>query len=111
MYQLVSEAFIHVPRASCVAEQICGQIGKVCRSVKLDGSDKVLSFENGRAIIRPTVSGLILRVYARDVVTYYGIQTLIEGSLAKLVSHSIKSIAWIPAHQKPVILPSTHEST
>jgi hypothetical protein len=80
-----------------VAEKICTQIRDFCRSTIAEGTDRLLSFEDGCAIVRPTRDGLIFRVSARDLVTFYGIRTLIEGSLWKFAADSVRSIEWLPA--------------
>ncbi len=101
MYQHVTEAFVAVAHATCVAEKICTQVRDFCRSTIAEGSDRLLCFEDGCAVIRPTDDGLIFRVSARDLVTFYGIRTLIEGSLWKFASNSERSIEWLPAQGTP----------
>lgn len=97
MRQNAAEAFLAVPNALCVAERICTWIRDFCDSIVTEGSDRLLIFEDGRAIIRLIGDGLFFRVSARNLVTTYGIRTLIEGSLWKFAPCSGMSIKWLPA--------------
>jgi len=101
MYQHVSEAFVAIERAPFVAEKVSTQIRDFCRSIIAEGSDRLLNFGDGCAIIRPAGDGLVLRVSARDLVTFYGIRTLIESSLWKFAANSTRSIEWLPAQDTP----------
>jgi len=101
MYQHVVEAFVSVPHSKHVAERICSQIRDFYRSIIVDGSDKLLEFDNGRATIRLTDNGLFLRVSAGDLVIFYGIRTLLEGSLSALSRTSEGAFEWFPADGIP----------
>jgi len=101
MYQHVVEAFVSVPHAQRVAERICSQIHDFYRSIIIDGPDKLLEFDNGRAIIRLTDNGLFLRVSAGDLVIFYGIRTLLEGSLLTLSPNPEGPFEWFPADGIP----------
>ena len=89
-----------------IAEWACTQIGHDSRSAVTDGADRFLNFGDGCAIIRPTNDGLFVRVLARDLVVFYGIRTLLEGSLSKLAAISNDAIEWFPAGRQPPYLPS-----
>ncbi|WP_208722842.1 SMa0974 family conjugal transfer regulator [Rhizobium vallis] len=101
MHQYVAETFVAVADAPCVAEAICTRIRDFCGAIVTEGSDWLLTFEDGRAIIRSTGDGLFFWVSARNLVTVYGIRTLIEGSLWKFASSSARSIKWFPAEAAP----------
>ncbi|PDT20302.1 hypothetical protein CO674_28005 [Rhizobium hidalgonense] len=92
----VAEAFVAVTDAPCVAERICTWIRDFCDAIVTQGSDRILTFEDGRAIITLTGDGLFFRVSARNLVTTYGIRALIEGSLWELASSSAMSIKLFP---------------
>lgn len=96
MRHYVAEAFVAVTDAPCVAERICTWIRDFCGAIVTEGSDRILTFEDGRAIIRMTGDGLFFRVSARNLVATYGIRALIEGSLWKLASSSAMSIKLFP---------------
>lgn len=99
MYKHIVETFVTVAQASNVAEKICLQIRELCRSILSEGSDRFLSFEGGCAVILPTDDGLFFRVSARDLVTFYGIRTIIEGSLSNFASVSNDMIKWLQADE------------
>ncbi len=89
-----------------IAERACTQIWHGSRSVTTDGADRFLNFGDGCVIIRPTNGGLFVRIFARDLVIFYGIRTLLEGSLSKLAAISNEAIEWLPAGHEPPHLPS-----
>lgn len=101
MYKHVGEAFIPVRRASCVAENIYRKIAEFCQSASFEGFEKFIVFEDGGAIIKSTNDGLILHVFARDVLTYHGIRTLIEGGLPKVIFRSVESVEWFSQKASP----------
>lgn len=102
MYKNVTEAFVALEEASSVVEEFCSQSLSFCLSIIPYETDRLLQFEDGHAAIRITDNGLIFRVSARDLVTFYGIRTVIEGSLAKFTSGSVKSIEWLPTQGAPL---------
>jgi hypothetical protein len=97
MYKYVAEAFVSVAHARYVAEKVCLRIKDFCRSIGASGSDNLLDFGEGRATLRPTDDGLFLRVGAEDLVTFYGIRTLFEGSVLAITQVSEEAIEWLPA--------------
>ncbi|SCB21604.1 hypothetical protein GA0061102_100811 [Rhizobium miluonense] len=101
MYQYVAEAFVAVANAPLVADKICTRIAGFSIAIGTEGSDRLLTFKDGCANIRLTADGLFFRVSARDLVTVYGIRTLIEGSLWKFASSSARSIKWLLAKGIP----------
>lgn len=94
MYKHAAATFVAVAHAPILAENICSQIRQLCQSVVSKGADTFLSFEGGCAVILPTDVGLSFRVSARDPVVFYGIRTLIEGSLSRFVTVSDNVIDW-----------------
>lgn len=101
MYKNVAEAFVALEQAPSVVEEFCSQNRNFCLSIITHEADRLLQFEDGHAIIRATDNGLIFRVSARDLVTFYGIRTLVEGSLAKFTSGSVRSIEWLNTKDAP----------
>ncbi|MGK9086122.1 hypothetical protein KXR64_20280 [Brucella intermedia] len=99
MYPHVGEAFIPARCASYRAEQLYKKVAKLCQSAHLEEFRKSVVFEAGGANIHFTNDGLLLHVFARDVLTYYGIRTLMEGSLPKAVLRSVKAVEWLPPRQ------------
>jgi hypothetical protein len=92
--------------ADIVAKRACTQIRYRSRSAVTEGTDKFLNFGDGCAIIRSTKDGLFFRISARDLVIFYGIRMLLEGSLLKLATVSNDAIEWFPAGREPPRLPS-----
>ncbi|WP_114836198.1 hypothetical protein U0027_24110 (plasmid) [Agrobacterium tumefaciens] len=101
MYKNVAETFVALEQPPSVVEEFCSQNLNFCLSIITHETDRLLQFEDGHATIRITDNGLIFRVSARDLVTFYGIRTLIEGSLTKFTSGSVKSIEWLNTKNTP----------
>ncbi|MDK4713633.1 hypothetical protein [Rhizobium sp. CNPSo 4039] len=95
-----------VSAADMIAERACTQIRDGSRSSVTDGAGRFLNFGDACVIIRPTHDGLFVRIFARDLVIFYGIRTLLEGSLAELAAISNKAIEWFPVGLEPTHLPS-----
>ena len=89
-----------------IAERACTQIRLGSRSAVTDAVDRFLNFGDGCAVIRPTNNGLFVRILARDLVIFYGIRTLLEGSLLTLAAISNEAIEWFPASLEPPHVPS-----
>jgi len=96
-YQNVSEAFLELEAAPAIAKKICMRSTDVCLSIIDEDNSRQLNFENGFAIMRATNDGLTVRVSAGDLLTLYGIQTLIEGRLWELAPGAARSVTWLPA--------------
>lgn len=96
-YQNVSEAFIELEAAPAIAMKICTQSTDLCFSIIDRDSGRQLNFENGFAIIKVANDGLIVKVSAGDLLTFCGIQTLIEGHLWALAPDAARSVTWLPA--------------
>ncbi|WP_349436809.1 hypothetical protein [Pararhizobium sp. A13] len=108
MYKHVAEAFVSVAQARYVAEKVCLHINDFCQSIGASESDKLLDFGDGRATLRATDDGLSFRVAAQDLVTFYGIRTLLQGSLSVIPLVSGKAIEWLPAGGVPLGLVRGH---
>jgi hypothetical protein len=92
----VAEAFVQAPHAECVADKICARSSAYCRSTSANGSDRVLDFGNARAILKPTNDGLHFRVEAQELLTFYGIRTLLQASLSTITVPG-GAVEWHPA--------------
>lgn len=102
MYRHVGEAFIPLSGASCVADKLYKKITKFHNYPNLEGFEKSVDFKEGGAIIQSTNDGLILRVFAHDVLTFYGIRTLIEGGLPEVIFRSVDRIEWLPQKDRAI---------
>ncbi len=80
-----------------IAERAYTQILHGSRYATIDGAERFLNFGDGCVIIRPTNEGLFVRIFALDLVIFYGIRTLLEGSLSELAAISNEAIEWFPA--------------
>ncbi|WP_142781653.1 hypothetical protein [Agrobacterium sp. T29] len=103
MYKHIAESFIAVAHTQCVTETICVKVQDFCRSIVSTGPDRLLDFGGGRMIIRALDEGLFLNVSAGDLVTFYGIRTLVEGSLVKDLSCGERGLEWLPADKLPFL--------
>ncbi|WP_458574640.1 SMa0974 family conjugal transfer regulator [Rhizobium sp. PDO1-076] len=89
----VAEAFVQAPHAECVADKICARFSAYCQST---GTDRILDFGDARAILKPTDEGLHFRVEAEELVTFYGIRTLLQASLSTITVPG-GAVEWHPA--------------
>lgn len=49
--------------------------------MKTSGTAWLLDFGDGRAFLKPTGEGLHIRIEARDLLTFHGIQTILQSCL------------------------------
>ncbi len=101
MYKHVAEAFIPVAHARCVAEKLCTKCCDYCLSIDVAGPDKLLTFEDARAILRPADAGLRMRVEGQNLVVFCGVRTLLQGQLSTVATIQVKAVEWEPAGHEP----------
>lgn len=97
MYKHAAEAFVPIPDTDKLREKICARSREYCQHIGALGADTLLDFDGGRATLRPTDEGLQFRVEATDLVTFYAIRTLLQGSLTDTATVSGESVEWRPA--------------
>lgn len=78
-YQNVSEVFIELEGAPAIAKKICTHSTDICLSIIDIDNARQLNFENGCANIRVANDGLIVRVSAGDLLTFYGFGSSADG--------------------------------
>jgi hypothetical protein len=101
MYKHVAEAFVPVAHARYVAEQLCKGCCGHCLSIGVAGADKLLTFEDARAILRPADSGLQMRVEGQNLVVFCGVRMLLQGQLATVATVQARAVEWQPAGRVP----------
>jgi hypothetical protein len=101
MYKHVAEAFVPVTYARCVAEQLCTKCCGYCLSIDIAGVDKLLTFEDARAILRPADAGLRLRVEGQNLVVFCGVRMLLQGQLSAVATVDVRVVEWEPAGRVP----------
>lgn len=101
MYKHTAEAYVPVPHAERVARKICARYLDYCRSIDAVGTDTVLYFGDARAILRLTDEGLHFRVDAQDAITFYGVTTLLQGSLPSITTFLSEEVEWHQAGSAP----------
>lgn len=111
MYEHVAEAFVPVRCAECVLERVCARSGEYCRSIAAIGPDKVLDFGQARAILTPTKEGLHFRVEAQESITFYGIRTLLQGSLSVVTPFPGEYVKWYPPEHASLSVLRRHSRT
>ena len=65
------------------------------------GADKLLTFEDARAILRPADAGLQMRVEGQNLVVFCGVRMLLQGQLSTVATVQVKSVEWQPAGRVP----------
>ncbi len=101
MYKHVAEAFVPVTYPRCVAEQLCTKCCGYCLSIDIAGVDKLLTFEDARAILRPADAGLRLRVEGQNLVVFCGVRMLLQGQLSAVATVDVRVVEWEPAGRVP----------
>ncbi len=99
--QFVAETFVSILNATYVADQLCNRCCSYCLSIDAEGSDRLLTFEDCRAILRPIGAGLQMRVEGRDMVVFCGVRMLLQGQLATVPTITTKAVEWQPAGREP----------
>lgn len=101
MYKHVAEAFVLIPYAERVAEKVCNGSRAFFRSIEHTGRDKLIDFGDARAILRSTDEGLFFRVEAHNLITFYGVRTLLQGRLSSAMRFESEAVEWRPAGGVP----------
>ncbi|WP_245466713.1 hypothetical protein [Mesorhizobium sp. M1A.F.Ca.IN.022.07.1.1] len=101
MFKHVAEAFVPLPRAEWVVEQVCAKSRDFCQSIRATAADKLLDFGDARAILRPSAEGLHVRVDAQDLATFYGVRTLLQGTLSASTTVPGAGVEWYPGGSMP----------
>lgn len=101
MHEYVADAVVAISHAQSAAEEIITQIRELCGSITTDEAERLLDFEDGHAVIEANGEHLLLRVCARDPLIFYGIRTLLEGSLSMLALTPAMPVEWLPVDGIP----------
>lgn len=99
MSKYVAEAFVPTPDAERLVQKVCDRSREYCTYIGVVGTDTLLDFTGGGAILRPTDEGLQFRVEAKNVVTFYAIRTLLQGSLSATAVAFRESVEWRPIEE------------
>ncbi|NEI71864.1 hypothetical protein GR212_19960 [Rhizobium lusitanum] len=101
MQDYIVEGFVHVDNSLLSLKHICNRISQLCQSISRDDVDWLINFGEGNAILRPGDNKLLFRISTQDILIFYGIQTIIEGSLSDLPKILTDGIEWIPGTEIP----------
>jgi hypothetical protein len=94
MHKHTAEAVICVMDSNFISKGLCASVQEYCRSVTRSGIDSILDFGDARAILRPMKEGLHMRVEARELVTFCGIQMLLQARLSTIMTFSGVTVEW-----------------
>jgi hypothetical protein len=97
MHKHTAEAVICVTDSNFITKGLCASIREYCRSIRRLGIDRILEFGDARAILRPMKEGLHVRVEAQELVTFCGIQMLLQARLSTITTVSGGTVEWLPA--------------
>lgn len=101
MYKHIAEAFVPTAHARSVAETLCTKCCGYCVSIDAAEADKLLTFEDARAIIRPADDGIQMRVEGKNLVVFCGVRMLLQGQLATVATVHPGAVEWQPAGHVP----------
>ncbi len=96
MFEHIAEAFVPIPNSDKVRDHICIRSRDYCQRNGTIGAVTLLDFDDGRATLRSTDEGLQFRVEARNLVTFYAIRTLLQGTLFATATVSDEYVEWRP---------------
>lgn len=97
MAKHISETIVWAADADRIAETLCGSLRDCALSIDTNRTGHVLNFGDGRAIIKPKVCGLHLRVEAEDLATFFGIRSLLQVALSRVWNNLSSHLEWHPA--------------
>lgn len=101
MSEHLSECCVSVPSSRNLIETVSQRFAEFCVAIVDDGMEKTFKFIDGEAVVRAVGRGILMRVVATDVISYYGIRTALEGSILKLTALEPEEFAWYPAGESP----------
>ncbi|TQN59177.1 DUF2218 domain-containing protein [Agrobacterium tumefaciens] len=93
----ISETVVWVADAARVAEMLCSSLRDCALSSDTNRLGHVLNFGDGRAMVKPKVCGLYLRVEAEDLATFLGIRSLLQVALSRASNDQSGYVEWHPA--------------
>lgn len=96
MYEYLSECCVSLPGSRNLIENVSRRFAALCVSIVDDGMGTTFMFIDGEAVVRAVDRGILLRVVATDVISYYGIRTALEGSILSLAALAPEEFAWHP---------------
>lgn len=96
MSEHLSECCVSVPSSRNLIETVSQRFAEFCVSIVDDGMEKTFKFIDGEAVVRAVGRGILMRVVATDVISYYGIRTALEGSILKLTALEPEEFALVP---------------
>jgi hypothetical protein len=114
MYEHLSECRILLQNAASVVCDSALRIAELSVATIENGTEKTFLFVDGEAVLRAVDKGILMRVVATDVISYFGIRTALEGSILLVAASPPNEFAWHPADQTPFaaierVLPSKDE--
>lgn len=102
MYEHLSECCVSLPGSRNLIENVSLRVAELCEAIVDDGIEKIFLFVDGEAFVRAIDKGILMRIVATDVLSYYGIRTALEGSILELAALAPKEFAWHPARSVAV---------
>lgn len=92
----ISETIAWATDPDRIAETLCASLRDCALSIDTSRTEHVLNFGDGRAIIKPKVCGLHLRVEAEDFATFLGIRSLLQVALSRASDDQTGNVEWHP---------------
>lgn len=83
MYEHLAECCVFVAGKRNIIESVFLRVAEFCVSTVDNGTEKIFRFIDGEAVVRAVDVGILMRVGATDVISYYGIRTALEGSILR----------------------------
>ncbi|WP_063769928.1 SMa0974 family conjugal transfer regulator [Ensifer aridi] len=97
MYEHLSECCVLLQNSTGVVHDVSLRIAELSVSTADNGMEKTFLFVDGEATVRAVDRGVLMRVVATDVISYYGIRTALEGSIFEAAALAREGFAWRPA--------------
>ncbi len=97
----ILETFVTIPEVDRTAELLCATLRDWSFSITTNHFERLIGFDDGRAIIRQEVGGLHLRVEAQDPLTLLGIRSVLQVALSQVATQLFAQLEWHPADGEP----------
>ncbi|MCA1366819.1 hypothetical protein I6F15_05315 [Bradyrhizobium sp. BRP14] len=97
MYEHLSECCVLLQNSIGVVHDASLRIAELSVSTADNGMEKTFLFVDGEAMVTAVDRGVLMRVVAADVISYYGIRTALEGSIFEATALARERFAWRPA--------------
>lgn len=108
MRKFIFESSILVKKGDMSIDRIYVSLMELCTSINRSGTDLLLNFEVGSALLRVACNAFLMRVEADDLVGCHSMKVVLEGTAVEIAGLKQSSILWIAANSVPFAALADH---